>query len=124
MFYGLNAKKIIALYLILKIWSKKSGVSDFHFCSVYVFCLSKKSTKKNTFCEKEKMPLISISYPKCFEGPSLKGLQGCGKRDFSHLSMDNLGLIFCLSKAKVYLSKTQGVNQLDSGLLHNLFTFC
>ena len=28
-------KKIIALYLILKIWSQKFGVSSFHFCSVY-----------------------------------------------------------------------------------------
>ena len=35
MFCGLNAKKIIALYLILKIWSQKFGVSSFHFCSVY-----------------------------------------------------------------------------------------
>ena len=39
MFCGLNAKKkkkITALYLILKIWSQKFGVSSFHFCSVYV----------------------------------------------------------------------------------------
>ena len=28
-------KKIIALYLILKIWSQTFGVSSFHFCSVY-----------------------------------------------------------------------------------------
>ena len=36
MFCGLNAKTIIALYLILKIWSQKFGVSSFHFCSEYL----------------------------------------------------------------------------------------
>ena len=43
MFCGLNAKiKIIALYLILKIWSEKFGVSSFHFCSEYLnSCLHK-----------------------------------------------------------------------------------
>ena len=39
MLCGLNAKKCkkktIALYLILKIWSQKLGVSSFHFRSVY-----------------------------------------------------------------------------------------
>ena len=36
MFCGLNAKRIIALYQILKIWSQKFGMSSFHFCSVYI----------------------------------------------------------------------------------------
>ena len=35
MFCGLNARKIIALYLILKIWLQNFEVSSFHFCSVY-----------------------------------------------------------------------------------------
>ena len=41
----------------------------------------------------------------------MKRFQGCGNMDFSHLSMDKLGLIFYMSEAEVYLSNIETVNK-------------